>query len=118
MTANTLTISLSVENVARADIQFNSSRVYYRFATIDTCEDGSIPYNDTDNTIAQITQQLLTNSDIDLMPKDVLCEISISLNNNIINTFNNSNISRTAYDSLINILSRISDEFIFIRGFK
>ena len=117
MIAYTLTISLSVENVARADIQFNSSRIYYRFATIDTCEDGAIPYNDTDNTIAQITQ-LLTCSDEESMPNDVVCKISISLNNDIISTFNNSNISRAAYNSLINILSRISDEFIFIRGFK
>ena len=116
MPTSSVIISFSVENVARADILLTSSRAFYRFATSDTGEDGSVPYNNLDDTISTILD-MLTNLDGDLMPSDVKCEVIINANNSK-TTYNNSNISQSCYNSLITLLSQISDEFTFIRGFK
>lgn len=115
MSIESISITFSVENTARADVMLTSSRIYYRFATIDTCEEGDIPFNDIE-LIRRIEQTIQT-SDSVLMPCDVKCNITISTKNSE-QMFDNNNISLTTYNSLINILSRISDEFLFIRGFK
>ena len=116
MPTSSVIISFSVENVARADILLTSSRAFYRFATSDTGEEGSVPYNNLDDTISTILD-MLTNLDGDLMPSDVKCEVIIN-SNNLETRYDNSNISLHCYNSLISILFKISDEFTFIRGFK
>ena len=116
MPTSSVIISFSVENVARADILLTSSRAFYRFATSDSGEEGSVPYNNLDDTISTILD-MLTNLNGDLMPSDVKCEVIINANNSK-TTYNNSNISQSCYNSLITLLSQISDEFTFIRGFK
>ncbi len=115
MSIESISITFSVENTARADVMLTSSRIYYRFATIDTCEEGDIPFNDIE-LIKRIEQTIRT-SDSELMPCDVKCNITINTKSSE-QMFDNNNISLTTYNSLINILSRISDEFLFIRGFK
>ena len=117
MTIKSFSITLSVENTARADVMLTSSRAYYRFATIDTCEEGDIPYENIVEVFDKIGQALDSN-DSKPMPSDVKCIISITNDDNSNNEYNNQNISLSAYNNLINILSRISDEFMFIRGFK
>ena len=117
MTINSFSITLSVENTARADVMLTSSRAYYRFATIDTCEEGDMPYENAVEVFDKINQALST-TDSEPMPIDVKCIISIINKDKTKTDYNNQNISLSAYNSLINILSRISDEFMFIRGFK
>ena len=111
-----ITATFSVEDTARADIILNASRAYYRFATTDSCEEGEIPFAQLSETASHIIQVLDTDSNKP-MPTDVYCKITIVTNEE--NTvYDNSNISHSAYNSLINIFARISEEFIFIRGFK
>ncbi len=117
MSISTISISLSVENVARADVLLTTTRAYYRFATIDTCEEGDMPYGNACNIFNKIEQTISTHSATE-MPQDVKCVITITNDDGSKNDYNNSNISMPSYNSLINILSRISDEFMFIRGFK
>lgn len=117
MTIKSFSITLSVENTARADVMLTSSRAYYRFATIDTCEEGDMPYENIVEVFNKISHAL-TSNDSEPMPSDVKCIISITNDDNSNNEYNNQNISLSAYNNLINILSRISDEFMFIRGFK
>lgn len=106
-----------VKNSARADVMLTHSRAYYRFATTDTCEDGEIPFNNALEIFNKIIQTLNT-FDFESMPNDVQCAVTISDEDNTHLEYNNNNISQSAYNSLINILSRIGNEFIFIRGFK
>lgn len=117
MSITSITISLSVENTARADVLLTTTRAYYRFATIDTCEEGEMPYEKSCEVFNKIEQALAAHSP-ETMPQDVKCTITITNNDNSKNDYNNSNISLSTYNSLINILSRISEEFMFIRGFK
>ena len=117
MTIDSITITLSVENTARADVMLSSLRAYYRFATIDTCDEGDMPYENAVEVFDKINQALST-TDSEPMPNDVKCIISIINKDKTKTDYNNQNISLSAYNSLINILSRISDEFMFIRGFK
>lgn len=117
MSISTISISLSVENVARADVLLTTTRAYYRFATIDTCEEGDMPYGNACDVFNKIEQAIATHSTTQ-MPQDVKCVITITNDDDSKNNYNNSNISLYSYNSLINILSRINDEFMFIRGFK
>ncbi len=117
MSITSITISLSVENTARADVLLTTTRAYYRFATIDTCEEGEMPYENSCDVFNKIEQTLASHSTT-AMPQDVKCAVSITNNDNSKKDYNNSNISLSTYNSLINILSRISDDFLFIRGFK
>lgn len=117
MTIDTITISFSVEDTARADVMLTNSRVYYRFATIDTSEEGEMPCENANEIISKMTQSLAT-TDNNLMPQDVKCSVIITKNDNSKIEYNNDTITLDAYNSLINILSHIGDEFMFIRGFK
>ena len=117
MSINTITISFSVENTARADVMLTNSRVYYRFATVDTCEEGEMPCENATEIINKISETLNT-PDSELMPQDVKCSVIISNADNSKTEYNNNDISLASYNSIINILSRIGDEFMFIRGFK
>lgn len=117
MTIDSITITFSVENTARADVMLTNSRVYYRFATIDTCEEGEMPCENGNEIISKITQSLNT-TDNELMPQDVKCLVIITNNDNSKIEYKNDTITLDTYNSLINILSRIGDEFMFIRGFK
>lgn len=117
MSINSISISFSAKDTARADVMLTTTRAYYRFATIDSCEEGEIPFNNALENFSKI-KQALNSSDAEPMPQDVKCAVRIS---DIYNThieYNNNNISQSAYNSLINITSRINDEFTFIRGFK
>ena len=116
MFTTSITISLSVDNVARADIHLTPSRAYYHFATSDTCEDGAVPCSNLNETISNILD-ILSSNDQNPMPSDVKCEVIIN-SNNLETRYDNSNISLHCYNSLISILFKISDEFTFIRGFK
>ena len=116
MTIESISITLSVENTARADVMLTSSRAYYRFATIDTAEEGEIPYENATEVLRGINQALTTISEP--MPQDVRCIVAIINNDKSKIGYDNNSISLSAYNSLINILSRISEEFMFIRGFK
>ena len=117
MSINSITITFSVKETARADVLLTTTRVYYRFATIDTCEEGEIPCNNTLDIFDRIIFALTTH-DVTPMPHDVMCSITISNKDYPQINYNNNNISQSAYNSLINIISQICDEFMFIRGFK
>lgn len=117
MSANSITISFSVENVALADVMLTPTRAYYRFATTDTREDGEIPCSNPPDIFDKIIHAL-NNFDAEPMPQEVKCSAIISYDDNSQIIYNNNNISQSAYSSLINILPQISDEFMFIRGFR
>lgn len=116
MQYHSITATFSVEGTARADIMLTTSRVYYRFATADTCEEGEIPFTQLDE-VASFINQALSSASNNLMPTDVSCSITLTNDNEKID-YNNSCISHSAYNSLINIFAQISEEFIFIKGFK
>ncbi len=117
MTTESIYITIAVDNTARADVLLTSSRAYYRFATTDTCEEGEMPYCNSAEIFDSINQTLSTNEQ-EPMPHDVKCIVTITSNGNNKTKYDNENISLTAYNLLINTLSRISDEFMFVRGFK
>lgn len=117
MSTNSITITFSVKETARADVLFTNSRAYYRFATIDTCEEGEIPCNNTLDIFDRIISAL-TSHDAEPMPHDVMCSVTISNEDSQTIKYNNNSISQSAYNSLINIISQICTEFMFIRGFK
>lgn len=117
MSIKSISITLSVENTARADVMLTDSRAYYRFATIDTCEEGEIPCKNIPDVLDKINLALNTHA-TEPMPQDVKYIVTIAIDNNNQFKYDNNNISLLAYRSLINILSQINDEFIFIRGFK
>ena len=117
MQIESISVTFSVENTARADMMLTSSRVYYRFATIDTCEEGEMPYDDAIETINKINISL-TPSEGEAMPQDVKCTVDISYIDGSKKKYDNNNINLDSYNSIINIISRISEEFLFVRGFK
>lgn len=117
MTIDSVTITFSVENTARADVMLTNSRVYYRFATVDTCEEGEMPCSETEDIIDKIADSINDGND-EPMPQDVKCVVSFNHNDSAKTTFDNNSITLASYNAIINILSRIGDEFMFVRGFK
>ena len=117
MTTNSVTITFSVENTARADVMLSNSRVYYRFATVDTCEEGEMPCSETEEIIDKITQSI-NDGNGEPMPIDVKCIVTIIHDDGAKTTFDNSSITLASYNALINILSHIGNEFMFVWGFK
>ena len=117
MSIKSISISLYVKDTARADVLLSLSRAYYRFATIDSCEDGEIPFDNAIEIFHKIKLALNT-FDSTPMPKDIICNVTLSKNDDSQHEYNNNNISHSTYNSLITILSHINEEFTFIRGFK
>lgn len=117
MAANSISISISVTDVARADILIITNRIYYRFATTDTAEEGELPYNNTTPIIEQLELSLLSPT-TNPLPDDVKFHAVIkyqSTNDDII--IKNNMISTATFNSIIKQLSNICDEFIFFKGF-
>ena len=116
MTIKSISITWAVPDTARADVMITSSRAYYRFATVDTCEEGELPCPLANTLFDKITNALNDNM-VELMPTDVKHCISIEHDTTIIR-YDNSLISLQAYNFIINLLSQLGDEFSFISGFK
>lgn len=108
-----LTIMLRVDDSARADMALTPERIYYRFATDDSIEDGELPPAKKDFDALQhdlITAATALPDERKLGP-EVKVEIFVQ------NRLQPISVSEQSLRRLVAALGAIADEFAFLGGF-
>lgn len=106
---------LSVEGTARADVMLTADRTYYRFATVDSVEDGELPgHPDTFDAFAGELLAVFNDSTSDGAPIDPV-RFTIFVNSTRVTplTLNNDTLR-----TFIEKMARYAEEFAFMRGFE
>lgn len=110
---NRLTVMMRISDVARADIALTADRIYYRFATDDSIEDGELPPAKEDfNILAdRLVSDLKANENECAINSEVKVDIFVN------NRLSDINISEESLARFISRLCSLADEFGFLRGF-
>lgn len=108
-----LTIMMKVADVARADLALTPERVYYRFATDESIEDGELPAIKEDFDL--LSERLLHAAEAqdNERPLDDRVKLSLFVTNRLCNL----NYSEQSLGRLVGELSLLADEFSFLKGF-
>ena len=108
---DSLEITLSVPDRARADVLVTNDRIYYRFATPDTLDQGDLPglKGDTPAMLDRIAKACT--ADGNLIPPEEL-KITVKTDDTLLHT-----ISESALREIVGILQEIDEVFLFLRGF-
>ena len=107
-----LTIMIKSGDEARADIAMSDGRVYYRFATDDTIEDGDLPLKeDFANLSGEILDALTPREGEHEPGEDLTLKIFID---NMLTAckYSEQSLARAVYR-----LTDLAEEFIFLKGF-
>ncbi len=106
-----LTLMFAAGDIARADILLSPDRIYYRFATDDSIEDGQLPpyKGDFAELVTDIISSLPANTNIagDNVKMTVFIDNKLSVITSDVDTIRKT-VAR---------LCDVADEFAFLRGF-
>lgn len=112
MDINRLTLMLRVADVARADIMLTPERIYYRFATEDSIEDGELaPLPDFAATINSLVEVAKGCANETPLAETVLMQVFVN------NRLSCEPVSEQSLTRLIRELLPITAEFQFLQGF-
>lgn len=108
-----LTIMLGVSDTARADIALTADRIYYRFATDESIEDGELPAAKEDfaTLAARIVAKAEAEAEEALLPDDVRVTLFVD------NRLHRATVSEKSLRRMVDELCGIAEEFMFLRGF-
>lgn len=108
-----LTVMMRVADVARADIALTPDRIYYRFATDDSIEDGELPASKEDfgALAARLNECAVARENECQLKQDV--GLSLFVDNRICDV----KASEESLRRLVCELRRVADEFAFLAGF-
>ena len=108
-----LTIMMRVADTARADVALTSDRVYYRFATEETIEDGELPAPKEEfGVLAEdIVKEAEAKEGETSLGSDMKVEIYVD------NRVSGIKVSEQSLRRLVNRLKGIAEEFAFLGGF-
>lgn len=104
---------VSVSDAARADIALTPERIYYRFATDESIEDGELPAAKEDfNTLAgRILTAVTARDEEKSLPDDVKLTIFVD------NRKHSLTVSEESLRRMVDEMHGVADEFTFLRGF-
>ena len=110
---NRLTIMMRVDDLARADVALTPDRIYYRFATEESIEDGELPGAKED--FDKLADDLLTAATAkdDERPLSEGVKVTIFVDNRI----SDIKISEESLRRLVGCLRHTAEEFAFLGGF-
>ena len=119
MTAS-IELSFLVPNTAKAEMLITPSRIFYCFATCDTREDSELPISaDQFVELSSKIDEALTVAHEVAQPIDGMqCHVKISNGGDLVTTYDNSTLSLATVRNIISALTRFSEDFIFLRGFR
>lgn len=109
-----ITFMLKIDDNARADVAMTSEKTYYRFATVDTLEDGELP--GMGEQFATFAEKLLStfNAGVGTTGSIEPVKFTIFVNNRVATpVILNNDTLRT----FVNMLAEVHDEFGFLTGF-
>lgn len=108
-----LTIMMRVADTARADIALTPERIYYRFATDDTIEDGELPAPKEEFGV--LAESIVSDAEgkdgESPLGNDMKVEIYID------NRVSGIKVSEQSLRRLVNCLKSVAEEFAFLGGF-
>lgn len=106
-----LTLMFAAGDVARADILLSPDRIYYRFATDDSIEDGQLPPYKGD--FAALAADIVSSLPVGKNAADGSVKMTLFVDNKLAtNTTDRETIAKT-----VATLCTVADEFAFLRGF-
>lgn len=110
---NRLTLMFRYGDEARADVAITADKVYYRFATDDSIEDGELPAFKTDfeKLTSELTEAMKASEGEDEIDGEMKVEIYTD------NRKSSTCVSRQSLRRAVEILTYEADEFAFLRGF-
>lgn len=101
----------AADDIARADILLSADRIYYRFATDDSIEDGQLPPYKGD--FAAFANEIVSELDNAKSTGDDSVKMTVFVDNKLAtNTTDCETIAKT-----VATLCTVADEFAFLRGF-
>lgn len=110
---NRLTIMMAVDDTARADVALTPERIYYRFATDESIEDGELPGAKED--FGAIADDLLADAAAkdDEHPLSDGVKVTIFVDNRL----SDIKVSEESLRRLVGRLRQVAEEFAFLCGF-
>lgn len=108
-----LTLMLKIADTYRADIALTVDRIYYRFATDESIEDGELPPSKEDFAVLAA---LIVNDAEAKVGEDALSEevkVSVFVDNRIADF----KISEQSLRRMVRRLRAVAEEFAFLAGF-
>ncbi len=112
MDINRLTLMLRVADVARADIMLTPERIYYRFATEDTLEDGELAaVPDFDTVTCELVEASKATEGEKPLGDGLLMQVFVN------NRLSTDTVSEQSLCRLVDHVLPIAAEFQFLRGF-
>lgn len=110
---NRLTIMMGVADLAHADVALTPDRIYYRFATDESIEDGELPGTKEDfDKLADDLLSAATAKDDERQLSDGV-KVTIFVDNRI----SDIKISEDSLRRLVGCLRQTAEEFAFLGGF-
>ena len=108
-----LTLMLKVADEYRADIALTADRIYYRFATDESSEDGELPpaKENFGDLLMSIVNEATARPDEDELSPEV--KVSVFLDNRI----SDIKISEQSLRRMVERLRDVAEEFAFLAGF-
>lgn len=108
-----LTLMLRVADAARADIALTPDRVYYRFATDESIEDGELPglKDGFAEFAGRVLDELAARENETALADEI--KVSVFINNRV----SQQKISEQSLRRLVDALKETADEFAFLNGF-
>lgn len=108
-----LTLMMRVADVARADVALTPERIYYRFATDDSIEDGELPAGKEDfgDFAARLVDCVAAHENENQLKEDVKLSVFID------NRLSDVKASEESLRRLVGELCAVADEFAFLAGF-
>lgn len=108
-----LTLMMRVADAARADIALTPERIYYRFATDETIEDGELPAAKRD--FNELSKALITAASANEEDHDLSDDVKVSIF--IDNRLAAIKLSENSLRRLVDELKVVAEEFAFLGGF-
>ena len=104
---------VAVSDTARADIALTPERIYYRFATDESIEDGELPAAKDDFTA--LAGRILSDVTARGNEKELAAELRLTVF--VDNRKRDIAVSEESLRRMVEELRAVADEFTFLRGF-
>lgn len=108
-----LTLMLCVSDMARADIALTADRIYYRFATDESIEDGELPASKENFT--SLAERIVSSAKGAENESVLLPEVKVNVF--VDNRRRDMTVSEESLRRMVDELCGIAEEFMFLRGF-
>ncbi|MDE6240200.1 MAG: hypothetical protein K2M54_09490 [Muribaculaceae bacterium] len=110
---NRLTIMIGAADTARADIALTPERIYYRFATDESIEDGGLPGSKDD--FGKLTSDLLVAATAGESERPLADGVKVTVF--VDNHLSDIKFSEESLRRLVHSLRHVAEEFAFLGGF-